>query len=103
MFNLYIYGASDDLIEIDGDWREEFYASLNDKTFIVFNDGTIYQANYDGEWKFNFVKGGSLWIGSAIHFIPYGGNCDRMCCENGIISGVPDYSEVVWLSFRDKP
>lgn len=43
-----VFGASDDLVEIEGDIREEFYAvSAEDKpTLLAFSDGTLLQIQY---------------------------------------------------------
>jgi len=49
-----IYGASDDLIEIEGDIREEFYLkSDEDGDFLAFSDGTILHIQYtnEGLWR----------------------------------------------------
>lgn len=45
-----IYGASDDLIEIEGDIREEFNALGG---FLAFNDGNVLRIDYTGEgiWR----------------------------------------------------
>lgn len=46
---LKVYGASDDLIEIEGDIREEFYAVSGEKpTLLAFSDGTLLQVQYGG-------------------------------------------------------
>lgn len=48
-----LYGASDDLIEIDGDWREEISAS-GDPGMISTSTGALIEVEYadDGNWKF---------------------------------------------------
>jgi hypothetical protein len=63
MKELKIYGASDDLIEIEGDIREEFDHYDEDNPFyLAFSDGTVLSVNYnnDGFWRIN-----RLAIGSA--------------------------------------
>ena len=60
MKTIKIYGASDDLIEIDGDIREEFVYLEEGETGIAISDGTLIVANYDSEgcWRFHrLVKG----------------------------------------------
>lgn len=56
-----IYGASDDLIEIEGDWEEEYdeYFLENKKRKIICSDGTEMVVGFDGEWKFEIKKQGS--------------------------------------------
>lgn len=54
MAEVTIYGASDDLIEIEGSLREEFYASSGDEsTWLIFGDGTILDVRYadNGVWR----------------------------------------------------
>lgn len=47
-----ITGWSDDLIEIEGDIDEEFYA-YNDKNYLAVSDGTLLSIVYDdnGIWR----------------------------------------------------
>jgi hypothetical protein len=64
MATVTIYGASDDLIEIDGDIREEFsHYPHNDgeRCFLFFSDGTVLSVQYDqdGVWRFATIKTGS--------------------------------------------
>lgn len=59
-----ITGASDDLIEIDGDIVEEFnFFPDDDKDtrLLAFSDGTLLQAFYDknGIWRFNPIAKGT--------------------------------------------
>ncbi len=55
MATVTVYGSSDDLIEIDGDVREEFgVPSYNDPTaLLAFSDGTVLRITYtaDGFWR----------------------------------------------------
>lgn len=50
-----IYGASDDLIEIDGDTREEFGADSDRTNYVALSNGMIFALNYDndGLWRIN--------------------------------------------------
>lgn len=43
---LSVYGASDDLIEIEGAIREEFPAYGDDAAFLAFSDGTVLRVAY---------------------------------------------------------
>lgn len=59
-----IYGASDDLIEIEGDISEEFsYADYHDNDqgdLLGFSDGTILRITYDndGIWRIQTLVSG---------------------------------------------
>lgn len=64
MPELIIYGASDDLIEIEGFIREEFNAWLEhpmSSTYLAISDGTLLRVRYDedGIWRFTPVVVGS--------------------------------------------
>ena len=51
MKTIYIWGCSDDLAEITGDLKDEYY--VNDSFSVVFSDGSIVNACYDndGFWR----------------------------------------------------
>jgi hypothetical protein len=58
-----ISGASDDLIEVEGDIREEFiYSGDPDGDLLSFTDGTIVRVTYttDGVWTVRV-----LFVGTA--------------------------------------
>lgn len=55
--NIKIYGASDDLIEVEGDIREEYDAYGNPRhlTLVGKNGGAVeVVAHYDGDWHFEY-------------------------------------------------
>lgn len=58
-----VYGASDDLIEIEGDIREEFnwIADDGESRLLAFSDGTLLRVSYDkdGIWRLSKVVGGT--------------------------------------------
>lgn len=57
-----IYGASDDLIEIEGGIREEFsYVGDGDADLLAFSDGTILRVAYTaaGVWRISPVVRGT--------------------------------------------
>lgn len=58
-----ITGASDDLIELDGQIREEFshYARDDDDQgcLLAFSDGTLLSIKYDGVWRIARMAKGS--------------------------------------------
>lgn len=62
---LKVYGASDDLIEIEGDIEEEFghYQRDKDAFYLAFSDGTILSVLYDqnGIWRLTLIIKGSLY------------------------------------------
>jgi hypothetical protein len=57
MGHVTISGASDDLIEVEGDIREEFYEknASNDGDILAFSDGTVLRIAFDpdgsGNWR----------------------------------------------------
>ena len=56
-----IEGSSDDLIEIDGDIREEFYANGEEEdSLLAFSDGTVLRIIYpdSGVWRISPVVSG---------------------------------------------
>jgi hypothetical protein len=59
-----VYGASDDLIEVDGDIREEFSHYGDDAALLAFSDGTILRVLYgtDGIWRITPVATGSAQL-----------------------------------------
>ena len=59
-----VYGASDDLIEIEGDIREEFSPRCEEPTYLAFSDGTVLRFDYtsDGLWKIYCIHTGSRKI-----------------------------------------
>lgn len=62
---LEVTGGSDDLIEIDGDIREEFNVSYKheDDGYLAFSDGTLLKVKYDenGIWRFKVISKGPLY------------------------------------------
>jgi hypothetical protein len=61
-----IYGASDDLIEVDGDISEEFPLNNtgNDGDVLAFSDGTILRIAYTdpGVWRITKVAQGTATL-----------------------------------------
>ncbi len=60
-----IYGASDDVIEVSGDVRDEFDA-IDCLKYLHFPDGTIVEASYGQEadkgWQFTVVHEGTATV-----------------------------------------
>ena len=53
-----VSGYSDDIIEIDGDYRDEI-GSFRLDTKITFGDGTELLMHYDGAWRAKVLRAGS--------------------------------------------
>jgi len=90
-----IYGASDDLIEIEGAINEE--ADHYDATNLPIrcSDGTFAKITYDGEWKINVLVEGDKFLGKidsvgddAKHVFPDAEGCtsysDVLVLDEGI-------------------
>jgi hypothetical protein len=66
--SILIYGASDDLIEVDGDLSDEFtYMSRTDGhngDLLAFSDGTILRIQFTdtGVWRITPVVGGAGYL-----------------------------------------
>jgi hypothetical protein len=58
MGTLTIYGASDDLIDFEGDFEDEGNHYGDDPAYIHLDDGSVIKALYDrdGIWRFDPVK-----------------------------------------------
>lgn len=58
-----ITGASDDLIELDGELYEEFDAYNCENGIMAFSDGTLLNVKYDknGIWRFAVIVKGNLY------------------------------------------
>jgi len=86
-----IYGASDDLIEIDGDIREEFnwIPDGDESRFLAFSDGTLLRVMYDsdGIWRLNKVASGTA------QFSKVEGDVEKDTPDEVTLSGV----EIKWV------
>jgi hypothetical protein len=86
-----IYGASDDLIEIDGAINEEIdcYSTAEKGLKITCSDGTTGKISYDGEWKIKLKHTGDKFLAHA--FVPaFGEHSDEA-------KGCTTYSDVLVL------
>lgn len=56
-----VYGASDDLIEVEGDVREEFYVlGSEEENYLAFSNGFVIKVTYDyrdGVWRIAPIVG----------------------------------------------
>ena len=61
---LTIYGASDDLIEVEGDITEEFPAITDESSLLAFSDGTLLRVRYDedGLWRITPLAKGTATL-----------------------------------------
>lgn len=57
-----VYGASDDLIEVEGDVYEEFSWLDSDPTYLGFSNGLVLRIEYSdsGVWRISPVVGADL-------------------------------------------
>lgn len=55
-----VYGASDDLIEVEGSISEEFSASSDEDNYLGFSNGTVLRVRYtdNGTWEIRVMKNG---------------------------------------------
>lgn len=82
-----IYGASDDLIEIEGEIREEFTPlGDGDETFMAFSDGTVLSIEYmnSGIWRIHLVRKGSAHYDKTEGTDPEGDYSDRVTLTGDI-------------------
>ena len=57
---LTVYGQSDDLVEVEGDIREEFNPDYSDpKLILVTSNGVVLRVHYDedGIWRITVLRG----------------------------------------------
>jgi len=91
-----IYGASDDLIEIEGDIREEFNVYLeNDETrLLAFSDGTLLRVKYDedGIWRLSLVASGTA------QFYKVEGSVEEDTPDRVTLSD----TKIKWVALADK-
>lgn len=61
MAEVRVYGASDDLIEVEGDIFEEWGHSNEHPALLAFSDGTLLELRYDedGLWRITRLAEGT--------------------------------------------
>lgn len=88
-----VYGASDDLIEVEGAISEEFnaYSPDDDGDLLAFSDGTVLRIRYedDGMWRI-----GPLAAGTAELDLQYGRNPDDDYSDRVTLIG-----DIQWVVF----
>lgn len=55
-----VYGASDDLIEVEGDIREEFHWNDCLPAYLRFSNGVVLRVSYFDVWRIEPVAGAEL-------------------------------------------
>ena len=88
-----IYGASDDLIIIDGQISEEVdaYSSSNEPVKFKTSEGTKGTITYNGEWKITLTEEGPDFV----KLIQAVGD-DNIHTENNT-NNIPSYSDILIL------
>lgn len=83
-----VYGASDDLIELEGEIREEFSAYNGGR--LAFSNGVLLDLEYDrnGTWRITALAGREL----VAHFPARGED------EGNDEDGCPGYSEKAYVT-----
>lgn len=89
-----VYGASDDLVELEGDLSEEFSTS-NDGGFLSFSDGTILLVEYrdEGLWKIS-----QLAVGAADFSLRPATDLDKDYSDRATLEG-----DFRWALWTEKP
>lgn len=98
-----IYGASDDLIEIEGQITDEVDCYNHQKPIkITASDGTIASIFYNGEWKLNVKFAGVKYL----HLVDSVGDDNE---HEGVALGCTSYSDVLifdegieWVKIKGK-
>lgn len=71
-----VYGASDDLIEVEGAIEEEFPLPPREEAYLGFSDGTLLKIWYDSEgWGIRRVVAGTADV-SIVNAYEHGGPND---------------------------
>lgn len=87
-----IYGASDDLIEIEGAIEEEFNSYECKDGLLAISDGTLLRVDYDedGIWRFTPLYKGSSFVSHTT------GSIKDDTSDEIILDGV-----INWITFAD--
>jgi hypothetical protein len=86
-----VYGASDDLIELGGDIREEFDAYRKGEV-VAFSNGTLLRVRYEdtGIWRITLLSG-------EAHIVPAPADDEDNYSDRATITG-----PVKWVAFGDQ-
>lgn len=88
----YVYGASDDLIELEGDLYEEFGLPDSDPYYLAFSDGTLLKIGYDGEWNIKLIEGRAKIMSAGQAYADFDPDTPEYIQNN-----VPNYSDLAVL------
>lgn len=93
MAKIEIYGASDDLIELDGDISEEFNPPYDEDagSLLAFSDGTVLKIVYgdEGIWRISPIH-----TGTAAYELTQGTDMDEDYTDRATLTG-----EIDWVVF----
>ena len=86
-----VFGASDDLIEVEGDIEEEF-SHLDDTAYLCFSDGTILSVEFSrsGIWRIVSIVSGT----AAVSIVQAPANDDDNYSDVATIEG-----DVLWVVY----
>ena len=102
MATVKLYGASDDLLEIDGHINDEIYVDCEKKTTIVVSDGSVFQLSYDSEgcWRFKCKEKGTA--GNQLEPAIDGDAERRPGGESGYSDILTLTGDIKWIRVRGK-
>jgi len=63
---IYVYGVSDDLIEVRGEIDEEFYANSGEANKLVLSDGVLVELTHDDRWNINVLSEGNNLLRDSV-------------------------------------
>jgi hypothetical protein len=91
MAKITIYGASDDLLEVEGDITEEFNPDTDGPSYLSVSDGTMLTVIYDedGCWRITpFAKGSASMTKTEAEGADTDNYSDRVTLEGDAIRWV---------------
>ena len=97
MAEVLLYGANDDLAEIERDIRAEFQADCYKRGRFIFDTGTQIELymNHNGSWQLNNVTPDDVVNDDVVYFGDRpnrpSGSYDMACKVMG------DFKEIVWV------
>ena len=88
-----VYGASDDLIEVEGDVTEEFNPVDGENDLLFFSTGDVLRIRYsdEGVWRIEAVTAPHVTITPAPE------NDEDNYSDRAVVAG-----EIAWVGHRDR-
>ena len=85
-----VYGASDDLVEVDGDVTAEFnvYLEGDEPAYLGVSCGTLLRVTYDGLWHINVMEQGTAKVSHRAATNGDDDYSDRVVVEADVIDWV---------------